>query len=91
MGTQAVFCYVRAQTLTGGAVAGLHQRGAGRWGVPVAAGVAVAMALGVSAGLVINRIDDGTAAVGGAWLTVASAHAVPSIEALSAASSTAGR
>jgi hypothetical protein len=65
----------------------LHQRGAGRWGVPVAAGVAVVMALGVSAALVVNRIDDGTAAVGGAWLTVASTHAVPPI----AASSAAGR
>jgi hypothetical protein len=59
--------------------------------VPVAAGVAVVMALGVSAALVVNRIDDGTAAVGGAWLTVASAHAGPSVATSSAASSAAGR
>lgn len=47
--------------------------------MPVAAIVAVVLALGVCAALVVNRIDDGTAAVGGASFIVASAHTVPSI------------
>lgn len=79
LGVRFVFCYVRSQTLTGGAVAALHRRGAGRWSVPVAAIVAVALALGVCAALVVNRIDDGTAAVGDASSIVASAHTVSSI------------
>jgi hypothetical protein len=79
LGMKFVFCYVRSQTLTGGAVAALHRRGAGRWSVPVAAIVAVVLALGVCAALVVNRIDDGTAAVGGASFIVASTHTVSSI------------
>ena len=45
----------------------------------MAAIIAVVLALGVCAALVVNRIDNGTAAVGGASLTVASAHTGPSI------------
>lgn len=57
-----------------------------------AALVAVVMSVGVCAALTINRIDSGTEAAGGSWRAVASAHAVPSIAAASAASSaTAGR
>jgi hypothetical protein len=86
---KSVFCYVRSQTLTGGAVAALHRRGAGRWSVPVAVIVAVALALGVCAALVVNRIDDGTAADGGASFVVASAHAVSSTVGPSVAAPTA--
>ena len=89
LGTRFVFCRVRSQTLTGGAVAALHRRGAGRWSVPVAAIVAVALALGVCAALVVNRIDDGTAAVGDASFVVASAHTGPPIAASSIAGPTA--
>ena len=89
LGMRYVFCHVRSQTLTGGAVAALHRRGAGRWSVPVAAIVAVVLALGVCAALVVNRIDDGTAAVGGASFVVASAHTVSSIAGSSIAGPTA--
>lgn len=52
----------------------LRRRGAGRWGIPVAACTAVAMTVGVSAALTVNRIEHGTAADGGRP-TVTSAHA----------------
>jgi hypothetical protein len=42
------------------------------------------MSVGVCAALTINRIDSGTEAVGSGWLTVASAHPVPSIAVSSA-------
>jgi hypothetical protein len=72
-GANSVCCYVSILLIADKAVFGLRRRGAGRWGVPVAASLAVAVAVGVSAALIVSRVAHGTAA-DGAWLTVASDH-----------------
>lgn len=83
-GANSVCCYVRILPIANNAVFGLRRHGAGRWGVPVAASVAVAMTVGVSAALTVSRIDHGTVA-DGAWLAVASAHAARSATSFAAA------
>jgi hypothetical protein len=60
----------------------LRRRGAGRWGVPVAAIAAFVLAVGVSAALTVSRIDHGNAADGGR---------PPAISAYTASSGTLGR
>jgi hypothetical protein len=65
---------VRVPPIADKTLLGLRRRGAGRWGVPVAAIASVAMTVGVSAALTVNRIDHGTAVDGGR-LTVTHAAA----------------
>ena len=66
MGASTVSIYVQtppiAQEADHEPVSGLYRRGTRRWGVPLAAVTAFAMAAGVSAALTVNRIDHGTAA-----------------------------
>jgi hypothetical protein len=72
---------VRTHSVLDEAGTGLSRDGAGRWGVPVAVLVAVAMAAGVSAALTADRIHAGTAAAGGGAVTVPAAQAVTSLAA----------
>lgn len=75
-GAGVVLCYVRTHSVLNEAGTGLSRDGAGRWGVPVAVLVAVAMAAGVSAALTVDRIHAGTAAAGGGAVTVTAAPAL---------------
>lgn len=77
-GAGVVLCYVRTHSVLNEAGTGLSRDGAGRWGVPVAVLVAVAMAAGVSAALTADRIHAGTAAAGGGAVTVTAAQAIAS-------------
>lgn len=62
--------------ITDKAVFALRRRGAGRWGMPVATVTAVALTVGVSTALTVNRIEHGTAADRGRP-TVTTAQAAP--------------
>jgi hypothetical protein len=63
-----------AQAGAADAVSGFRRRGTGRWGVPLAAVAAFVMAAGVSAALIVSRIDHGATAAD-AWPAVVSARA----------------